>query len=67
MFVTSTIGLRTHVLARWVSVLGYALGLVLLLAITDFAWIALLFPFWVLVVSLYIFATPPPAEAVPAS
>ena len=54
MFVTSTIGLRTAVLARWVSFVGFACGLVLLLVITDFAWIALLFPLWVLLVSSYI-------------
>ena len=54
MFVTSTIGLRTAVLARWVSLVGFALGLILLLVITDFAWIALVFPFWVLLVSTYI-------------
>jgi hypothetical protein len=57
MFVTSTIGLRTAVLARWVSFVGFALGLIMLLAITDFAWIALLFPIWVLLVSTYILAT----------
>jgi hypothetical protein len=56
MFVTSTIGLRTAVLARWVSLVGFALGLMLLLVITDFAWIALVFPFWVLLVSAYILA-----------
>ena len=54
MFVTSTIGLRTAVLARWVSLVGFALGLILLLVITNFAWIALVFPFWVLLVSTYI-------------
>ena len=54
MFVTSMIGLRTVVLPRWVSFIGFAFGLVLLLAITDFAWIALLFPLWVLLVSTYI-------------
>ena len=54
MFVTSMIGLRTAVLPGWVCCLGFALGLVLLLVITDFAWIALLFPLWVLVVSTYI-------------
>ena len=54
MFVTSTIGLRTAVLSRWVSFVGFGLGLVLLLVITDFAWIALLFPLWVLLVSTYI-------------
>jgi hypothetical protein len=54
MFVTSSIGLRTAVLARWVSLVGFALGLMLLLVIGDFAWIALVFPFWVLLVSTYI-------------
>jgi hypothetical protein len=54
MFVTSTIGLRTAVLSRWLSFVGFAFGLVLLLVITDFAWIALLFPFWVLLVSTWI-------------
>jgi hypothetical protein len=57
IFVTSKIGLRTRVFARWVSFVGFALGLVLLLIVTDFAWIALLFPFWVLLVSIYILTT----------
>jgi L-asparagine transporter-like permease len=54
MIVTSTIGLRTGVLARWVSLVGFACALVLLVVMTDFAWISLLFPLWVLVVSIYI-------------
>jgi hypothetical protein len=54
MFVTSSIGLRTAFLPRWLALAGFALGLVLLLVITDFAWIALLFPLWVLLVSVYI-------------
>ena len=54
MFVTSTIGVRTAVLSRWVSFVGFALGLILLLVITDFAWIALVFPSWALLVSAYI-------------
>ncbi len=57
MFVTSSIGLRTEVLSRWVSIVGFAFGLVLLLVITDFAWIALLFPCWVLLVSTWILIT----------
>jgi hypothetical protein len=57
MFVTSTIGLRTAVLARWVTFVGFALGLIMLFAITDFAWIALLFPLWVLLVTTYILTT----------
>ena len=54
MFVTSTIGLRTAVFSHWVSYLGFVCGLVLLLTITDFAWMTLLFPLWTLVVSTYI-------------
>jgi hypothetical protein len=54
MFVTSSIGLRTAFLPRWLAAVGFAVGLVLLLVITDFAWIALLFPMWVLLVSAYI-------------
>ena len=54
MFVTSTIGLRTSIFSRRVSFVGFAFGLVLLLVITDFAWIALLVPFWVLLVSAWI-------------
>ena len=54
MFVTSSIGLRTAFLPHWLAFVGFAVGLVLLLVITDFAWIALLFPLWVLLVSTYI-------------
>ena len=57
MFVTSTIGLRTAKFPRWMVYLGYALALVMLLTITDFAWIALVFPSWVLLVSAYILVT----------
>jgi hypothetical protein len=56
IFVTSTIGLRTDFLPRWISFVGFAIGLILLLIIADFAWIALLFPFWVLLVSAFVLA-----------
>ncbi len=57
MFVTSTIGLRTGVLARWVAMAGYACGLIMLLVMSDFAGIAILFPGWVLLVSMWILVT----------
>jgi hypothetical protein len=57
IFVTSTIGLRTGILTHWLSFVGFAIGLLLLLIITDLAWIALLFPLWVLLVSTYILTT----------
>jgi len=53
-FATSSIGLRTAFLPRWLSFLGFAAGAVMLLVIADFAWVALLFPSWVLLVSTYI-------------
>ena len=54
VIVTSTIGIRTTALSRWVSLFGFVCGLVLLMFITTFAWIALVFPLWVLLVSAYI-------------
>ena len=43
-----------HALARWILPVGFVPALVLLLVITDFAWIALVFPMWVLLVSAFI-------------
>jgi hypothetical protein len=57
MFSTGTIGLRTAFLPRWVAWVGYACALVLLLVMTSWAWIGLLFPLWVLLVSLVVLAT----------
>ena len=54
MFSTCTIGIRTAIFPRWVAFVGYACGLVLLVVITKWAWIALLFPLWVLLVSISI-------------
>lgn len=48
---TSTIVLRTGVLPRWVAFSGYGCAAVLLLVITNWPWIALLFPFWILILS----------------
>jgi len=55
MIVTSTLSLRTGFLARWVAFCGFAVALVLLLLGSRFVdWILLVFPLWVLLVSLYI-------------
>jgi len=51
MFSTSTILLRAGVVPRWIPFLGYALGAVLLLSIGIIAWIPLVFPVWVFLVS----------------
>jgi hypothetical protein len=54
MIVTSTLALRTGFLARWLAWLGYALALALILSSGKVDWILVLFPLWVLLISLYI-------------
>jgi len=54
IFSTCTVALRTAIFPRWVAFAGYACGLVLLLVITNWEWIALLFPLWMLVLSTQI-------------
>ena len=51
-FSTATIGLRTGFLPRWLGYSGYAIALVLLLAIDVTRWVELLFPLWILALSL---------------
>jgi hypothetical protein len=50
MFSTCTLGLRTAIFPRWIAYVGYACGLMLLLIIANWGWIALVFPIWMLVV-----------------
>jgi hypothetical protein len=54
MISSCTLFVRTGVMPRWMAWLGYALALVLLLTINSFSWISLVFPLWVLMISLYI-------------
>ena len=54
MFSTCTIGLRTAIFARWVAFLGYASAVLLLVVIANWRWIALIFPIWMLLVSVQI-------------
>ncbi|MEU9033878.1 hypothetical protein AB0D45_03020 [Streptomyces sp. NPDC048352] len=57
VFVTSTIGHRLGVFPRPLVVLGLATGLVLLALGSGVPWVELVFPFWVLVVSLHLLRT----------
>jgi hypothetical protein len=59
----STVGLRTAGLPRWVSYLGYAIALVLLVAAANQRWTQLVFPAWVLLVSVVILVVRPPDRA----
>jgi hypothetical protein len=54
MITTSTLAIRTGFIARWIALLGYAFALFLLLSGRYIEWILMLFPLWVLLVSLYI-------------
>jgi hypothetical protein len=56
----STVGLRSSVMPRWVFYLGYLSALVLLLAAGEQKWTQLVFPTWVLLVSVVILFTRPP-------
>lgn len=54
MISACTLFVRTGVMPRWLAWLGYALALLLLLTISTFSWISLVFPAWVFVISVYI-------------
>jgi hypothetical protein len=54
MIATSTLAVRTGFIARWIAFLGYALALLLLFSNRNIEGILLVFPLWVLLVSLHI-------------
>ena len=54
MFSTCTLAIRIGIFPRWMSLLGYVLALFLLLSIGHFGWAPLVFPFWTLVISVYV-------------
>ena len=54
MISTSTLAIRTGIIARWIAFLGYAFALSFLLSGRYIEWILMLFPLWVLLVSIYI-------------
>ena len=63
----STVGLRTSAFPRWVSYLGYAVALLLLIAAGEHKWTQLVFPLWVLLLSVVILLTRPPVWEVASS
>jgi len=54
MIATSTLGIRTGFIARWITFLGYAAALLLLLSSRYLEGILLVFPLWVLLISIHI-------------
>jgi hypothetical protein len=54
MVATATIGVRSGVFPRWFALVGYLLGIILLVAVSFVDWFILILPAWVAVVSLFI-------------
>ena len=54
LLATATIGIRSQAFPRWFALTGYALGLMLLIAVAFWDWIVLVLPAWVGVVSLFL-------------
>ncbi|MET0788942.1 MAG: hypothetical protein ABWY33_06850 [Cellulomonas sp.] len=61
----STVVLRTASVHRWVAFSGYAVALVLLLVAGTYKWAQLVFPAWVLVLSIAILVTPARSRPAP--
>ncbi|MET3993596.1 hypothetical protein ABIB94_005538 [Bradyrhizobium sp. JR7.2] len=54
MFTTSTIALYTHLTPRWLALGGYVVAIILLIGSYYLDWSLLVFPLWVLLISLSI-------------
>jgi len=56
---TVTIARRTEIVSRWLTVAGVVVALVLLVAVSFSAWVELLFPAWILALSIDILVAGP--------
>jgi hypothetical protein len=54
---TATITLRTRVIPRWIGLAGFAVAIVLLVSVGLTPWVELLFPAWILLLSIDILRT----------
>jgi len=54
MISTCTLSLRTGIVPRWMAQLGLVLAVFLLLSLGNFYWAPLVFPLWVLLISVHI-------------
>jgi len=56
IFSTCVIAVRTGIFPRWIAFSGFVCGMALLLVISNWLWIVMLFPLWTILVSAYILA-----------
>ncbi len=59
VFVCNTIALRTGIFSRWVAVVGYVVGFVLVFNFGFFETVTFVFPAWVAFLSIYILINAP--------
>jgi len=62
----SALALRTASLPRWLVFVGYAIAIVMLLSVSFFRFVVLLFPLWVAAVSIVILLSSPGRDRRPA-
>jgi hypothetical protein len=53
MISSSSLWIRTGIIPRWIAYIGYAAALMLLFTLDYIDWIILVFPLWVLLLSVY--------------
>ena len=63
----SSVAMRAGAIPRWVALVGFAVGILLLVTGGANRWVALAFPGWVLLLSVVILVTPTPATRPPAT
>jgi len=63
---TATITLRTRVIPRWIGLAGFAVAILLLVSVGLTPWVELLFPAWILLLSIDILRTGLRGPASPA-
>ena len=67
MIVTTTIARRLGILPRWLTGFGWIVAIVLLVTVERFAWVQILFPVWVLVLSIDLLVRAPAGSAADAA
>ena len=57
MISTTTLSMRFQIVPQWLAILGFVGAAILLLTVGSLAWVALIFPIWVLTLSINLLIT----------